>query len=113
MPVVLVAVLLMLTACDGVRAGFLNAGGTPLATARGIDRAYAARDACLARNAAERALAGATLQARAQSVALACAAQTEKLVAVSSRGDAGAAAAIRDDTEFRARGFVARAPALD
>ena len=103
--------LVLLASSDGVRAGFLNASGTPSDTARGIDQAYAERDACLARNATERAVAGATVKARARSVALACAAETERLAAVSSRGHADVAAAIRDDSEFRARGFVLRAPA--
>ncbi|HET6222794.1 MAG TPA: hypothetical protein VFE11_11530 [Dongiaceae bacterium] len=106
----LAAALLMVTACDGVRAGFLNAGGAPTSTARGIDQAYAERDACLARNATERALAGASSHARAQALALACAAQTDRLITASSRGDAAVASAIRDDTEFRALGVVLRTP---
>ena len=107
---VLSAVLLMVTACDGVHAGYVSAGGTPAATARGIDQAYAERDACLARNAPERALAGASSHARAQALALACAAQTDRLITASSRGDAAIASAIRDDTEFRALGVVLRTP---
>lgn len=112
-PIVAATALLLMTACDGVHAGFLNAGGTPAGTARGIDQAYAERDACLARNATERALAGASTQARAQALALACAAQTDRLITASSRGDATVASAIRDDTEFRALGFVLRAPSAD
>jgi hypothetical protein len=107
---VLSAALLMLTACDGVHAGYVSAGGAPAATARGIDQAYAERDACLARNATERALAGASSHARAQALALACAAQTDRLITASSRGDAAVASAIRDDTEFRALGVVLRTP---
>ena len=109
---VVVAILALLVAsCDGVYAGFINAGGMPSDTARGINQAYAERDACLARNATERALVGTTLKARAQSLALACAAETERLAAVTSRGDAGVAAAIRGDSEFRARGFLLRTSA--
>jgi hypothetical protein len=106
----LAAALLLVTACDGFHAGYVSAGGAPAATARGIDTAYAERDACLARNATERALAGASVQARAQALALACAAQTDRLITASSRGDATVAGAIRDDTEFRALGFVLRTP---
>jgi hypothetical protein len=106
----LAATLLLVTACGGFHAGYVSAGGTPTGTARGIDQAYVERDACLARNATERALAGASVHARVQALALACAAQTDRLVAASSRGDAAVASAIRDDTEFRALGFVLRAP---
>jgi len=95
-------------ACDGIHAGYVSAGGAPGATARGIDTSYAERDACLARNATERALAGATVRARAQALALACAAQTDRLITASSHGDPAVARAIRDDTEFRALGFVLR-----
>jgi hypothetical protein len=106
----LAAALTLVAACDGFHAGYVSAGGTPAETARGIDQAYAERDACLARNATERALAGASVHARAQALALACAAQTTRLITVSSRGDAAVASAIRDDTEFRALGFVLRTP---
>ena len=106
----LAATLLLVTACDSFRAGYVSAGGAPGATARGIDTAYAERDACLARNATERALAGASVHARAQALALACAAQTDRLITASSRGDAAVAGAIRDDSEFRALGFVLRKP---
>ena len=104
----LVAALMLVPACDGFHAGYVSAGGAPAATARDIDTTYAERDACLARNATERALAGAAVRARAQALALACAAQTDRLITASSRGDAAVARAIRDDTEFRALGFVLR-----
>ena len=104
----LAVALLLVTACSGFHAGYVSAGGAPAATARGIDTAYAERDACLARNATERALAGASVQARAQALALACAAQTDRLITASSRGDAAVASAIRDDTECRALGVVLR-----
>jgi hypothetical protein len=44
----------------------------------------------------------------AQPLALARAAETEQLITASRRGDAAVASAIRDDTEFRALGFVLR-----
>ena len=43
-----------------------------------------------------------------RALALACAAETDRLITASSRGDASVARAIRDDTEFRALGFVLR-----
>jgi hypothetical protein len=43
-------------------------------------------------------------------VALACSAETEQLVTAANRdGDAKVAAAIRADSEFRARGYVLKA----
>jgi hypothetical protein len=105
---ILVAVLLIVAGCDGFHVGSVSAGGAPAATRRGIDEAYAARDACLARNATERAFAATSARARAQALALACAQQTDRLIAASSRRDAAIAAAIRDDTEFRALGVVLR-----
>jgi hypothetical protein len=73
-----------------------------------IDSAYAARDACLARNAAsDNANAAAAAVARA--VAQGCVAETEKLVEVSNRdGDPRVADAIRRDSEFRAMSYVLR-----
>jgi hypothetical protein len=110
---ILAAALLLVTACGGFHAGYVSASGAPAATAHDIDQAYAERDACLARNATERAFAGASTHARAQALALACAAQTDRLITASSRGDAAVASAIRDDSEFRALGFVLRAPSAD
>lgn len=60
--------------------------------------------------AADRAFAGASVQARARALALACASHTDRLITASSRGDAAIASAIRDDSEFRALGFVLRTP---
>ena len=75
-----------------------------------INNAYAARDACLARNAASEGTMGADAATVAQAVALACAAQTEALVDISNRdGDPKVALAIRRDSEFRAMGFVTKA----
>lgn len=110
MPIaILVVALLLLAACDSYHAGFVNAGGASFATARSIDKAYAARDACLARNAATTGPVGSSATSRARTVALACAPETQRLIAVSNPGDSNAAAAIRDDSEFRAKGFVLRA----
>lgn len=75
-----------------------------------INTAYASRDACLARNAAEDATLSLADQAAARAVALACVPETEKLVEVVNRdGDPQVAEAVRRDSEFRALGFVLRA----
>lgn len=75
-----------------------------------IDRSYAARDACLAKNAAADDIGNADPAAIARTVALACTPETDKLIEVSNRdGDPRAANAIRKDSEFRAKGYVLRA----
>jgi hypothetical protein len=74
-----------------------------------IDESYAARDACLSRNAGADDISSSAPATIARAVALACAPQTEKLVEVSNRdGDPRVAGAIRKDSEFRAMGFVLR-----
>jgi len=73
-----------------------------------INTAYAERDACLAKNAATDNLADAAAAAR--TAATACTEETEKLVGVVNRdGDPHVTEAIRQDSEFRAMGFVLRA----
>ena len=75
-----------------------------------IDTAYEARDACLARNAAGETAASLDTASAGRAVALACVPETEKLVEVINRdGDPRVADAIRQDSEFRAEGFVLRA----
>ena len=75
-----------------------------------IDRSFAARDACLARNASADDISNSDPATLARAVALACTSETEQLVAVSNRdGDPRAASAIRRDSEFRAMGYVLRA----
>ena len=75
-----------------------------------IDRSFAARDACLARNASADDISNSDPATLARAVALACTSETEQLVEVSNRdGDPRAASAIRRDSEFRAMGYVLRA----
>lgn len=75
-----------------------------------INEAYAARDACLARNAAAEGTSSADSGTLAQAAALACTAQTDALIEVLNRsGDPRVTAAIRRDSEFRAVGYVQRA----
>jgi hypothetical protein len=75
-----------------------------------IDRSFAARDACLARNAGADDISNSDPATIARAIALACAPETEKLVEMSNRdGDPRVASAIRKDSEFRAMGYVLRA----
>ena len=75
-----------------------------------IDKSYEARDACLSRNAAADGTSAADPDTLAHAAAMACAAETNKLIAASDpSGDAKVAAAIRQDSEFRALGFVMKA----
>jgi hypothetical protein len=99
-----VVVLVLLGACEGMFFASHDRWHTPR-----IGEAYEARDACLARNAAT----GSTnedITVAARAVAQACASETEKLVAVTNReGDAKVASNIREDTRFRAVGYVLKA----
>src|ERR1700720_1384235 len=87
----LVLLVLLLSAC-----GNTTGDGRRTAT---IDKSYKTRDACLARNPDPDSLAHA--------IALACLPETEQLVSAANRdGDSKVAAAIRQDSEFRARGYI-------
>ena len=98
----LVFLALLLSACG-------NTTGDGRRTAK-IDKSYAARDACLARNASADDISNSDTDTIARAVAMACAPETEKLVEATNRdGDAKVAAAVRADSEFRARGYVLKA----
>ena len=98
----LVFLVLLLSACG-------NTTGDGRRTSK-IDKSYAARDACLARNAAADDISKSDPATLAHAVALACSTETEQLVMAANRdGDAKVAAAIRADSEFRARGYVLKA----
>ena len=98
----LVFLVLLLSACG-------NTTGDGRRTSK-IDKSYAARDACLSRNAAADDISNSDPATLAHAVALACSAETEQLVmAANSDGDAKVAAAIRADSELRARGYVLKA----
>lgn len=102
MRTVLVLLVLLLGACG-------NTTGDGRRTAK-IDKSYAERDACLARNAAADDISNSDPATLARAVALACTPETEKLVAAANRdGDAKVAAAIRQNSEFRAMGYVLKA----
>jgi hypothetical protein len=100
------------TACDGFHAGHVAPGAHPTPQRKASTRPT--RNATPAWHATRpNALAGASVKARAQALALACATQTDRLITASSRGDAAVASAIRDDIEFRARTFVLRTPIVN
>jgi hypothetical protein len=104
-PIATFGLAVALTACAGA---YHTPSDGRLATR--INNAYAARDACLAKNAtSDLGLSLDTAQA-AQAVSQACVPETEKLVEISNRdGDPKVADAIRRDSEFRAMGYVLRA----
>ena len=97
--------MLLLGACEG---SFVRAGD--LGRKTNIDKSYEARDACLARNAAADGVGTEDPAMLANAVALACSAETDKLISASDvSGDAKVANRIRQDSEFRALGFVMKA----
>lgn len=105
MRVALLFLVLLLSAC----AGAYHTPSDGRLTAK-INNTYAARDACLAKNAAADETRAADAGTIARAVAVACTSETEKLVEVSNRdGDPRVAAAIRKDSEFRAMGYVLKA----
>jgi hypothetical protein len=102
---VLVLVVLLLAACEG---SFVRSGD--LGRKVNIDKSYEARDACLARNAAADGVGSEDPTTLAHAAALACSAETDKLIAASDlSGDTKVANQIRQDSEFRALGFVMKA----
>jgi hypothetical protein len=93
---------LPLLSCREVPAGVTTGDGRRTAK---IDKSYKARDACLARNAAADDISNSDRDTRA--IALVCSLQTEQLVTATNRdGDGKVAAAIRNDSEFRGRGYA-------
>jgi hypothetical protein len=104
MRIAVVLLVLPLSACAGA---YATSSDGRLKTR--IDTAFAARDSCLARNAASDGASGASADVVARAAAQGCVAETEKLVEVSNRdGDPRVADAIRRDSEFRAMSYVLR-----
>jgi hypothetical protein len=104
MRIALLILPLLLTACEG---SFFSAGDRWRSPR--IDEAYAARDACFAKQAnAEGNNSDPSAAARA--VVDACSTETEKLVEIANRdGDSKVAANIRENSEYRAMHYVMRA----
>lgn len=108
-PAVAVGLALSLAASLAACAGAYHTPSDGRLTTR-INGAYAARDACLSRNATMDAALSLQAEAAAQAASLACVPETEKLVEIVNRdGDPRVAERIRRDSEFRALGFVLRA----
>jgi hypothetical protein len=75
-----------------------------------IDDAYKARDACLARNTSAEGTLSLDAASVANAAALACNAETDRLIEVVNRdGDPRVTARIRQDSEFRAMGYAMKA----
>lgn len=75
-----------------------------------ISKIFEARDACLAKHAVPYAGDDMDASSIARAVSLSCQAETEKLIAISNlNNDPKVAAAIRQNTEFRATGYVLKA----
>ena len=102
----LICLVLLLSAC----ADFTYTSPIDGRLTTKIDKSFAARDACLAKNASTGDIGSADPATAARAIAVACAPETEKLVDVSNRdGDPRVASAIRKDSEFRAKGYVLKA----
>lgn len=100
-----VCLVLFLTGCEG---SFFMVGDKGREAS--IDRLSAARDNCLSRNASADITTDSDAATIASAVALACSTETEKLVAAINRdGDTKVTSAIRQNSEFRAMGYVLRA----
>jgi hypothetical protein len=98
----LVLLVLLITACTATT-------GDGRRTAN-IEKSYKARDACLARHASAGQGSDSDHDTFAHAIALACSPETEQLVATANRdGDSKVAAAIRQDSKFRAKGYVLKA----
>jgi hypothetical protein len=105
MRIALVLVVLLLGGC----AGAYHTSSDGRLQAR-IDNSYKARDACLAKNAAADGTMSLDAASVAQAAALACSAETDRLIEVSNRdGDPSVTSRIRRDSEFRAMGYVLKA----
>lgn len=105
MRIALVPVVLLLAGCAGA---YHTPSDGRLQTR--INDSYKARDSCLAKNAAADGTMSLDAASVAQAAALACSAETDRLIEVTNRdGDPVVANRIRQDSEFRAMGYVLKA----
>ena len=105
MRIALVLLVLSLGGCAGAYHTYSDGR-----QANRIDDSYKARDACLVRNVADDGTMSLDAASVANAAALACSAETDKLIAASDlSGDTKVANQIRQDSEFRALGFVMKA----
>lgn len=105
MRIALVLAVLLLGGCSGA---YHTPSDGRLQTR--INDSYKARDACLAKNAAADGTMSLDAASVAQAAALACSPETDRLIEVTNRdGDPVVANRIRQDSEFRAMGYVLKA----
>lgn len=79
-------------------------------TVRAVEKAYEARDACLAKHASLHVQSGFDPQTVGRAVSANCEPETDALIMKSNpHNDASVAAAIRQDSDFRAKGYVLKA----
>ena len=98
--------VLSLGACNTVSV-FKGAGYSDVRLAERIDKAYAARDACLAKNAVPSSAGQADVASVAQAVSLACLPETNQLVAVTNPyQDPHITQEIMKDTDAKAVRYV-------
>ncbi|MGQ3301438.1 hypothetical protein [Reyranella sp.] len=96
--------LLSLAACS------INSQYSEPWTVRTVKHSYDARDACLVKYAAPYAVDGSDASSVGRTVSANCEAETNALIASSNpHKDPTVTAAIRQDSEFRATGFVLKA----
>lgn len=96
--------LLSLAACS------INSQYSEPWTVRTVKHSYDARDACLVKYAASYAVEGSDASSVGRTVSSNCEAETNALIASSNpHNDPTVTAAIRQDSEFRATGFVLKA----
>jgi hypothetical protein len=97
---------LSLGACNSVLI-FKGAGYSDPRLAGRIDRAYEARDACLAKNAVPSSAGGADVASVAQAVSLACMPETNQLIALTNpHQDPRVTQEIMKDTDAKAVRYV-------
>lgn len=79
-------------------------------TVRAVGKAYEARDACLAKHASYHTKSDIDVQRAGFEVSASCEAETNALITSSNpHYDTAVTAAIRQDSEFRARGYILKA----
>ena len=97
-----VLLVLLVTACEG---SFIEVEDPGRKVE--IDKSYEARDTCLKHQAVADGTGGTEPETLAHAAALACQAETDRLIAAANTdGDAKVTASIRQDTEFRALKYV-------
>lgn len=104
MRTLIVVALLSLAACS------VNQQYSEPWTVKAVGKTYEARDACLQRQAAPYAGDASDASSAGRAIGASCRAETDALIASSNpHNDPVVAAAIRQDSDFRATGYVLKA----